>query len=83
MSPTIMVLTDSPHVPTTDSLTGNTCKITKKIPEWWEDWFATGLQVYGSTFVPEKGYDSYRYDIQSGKSHLPLTLTVITWLPDV
>ena len=29
MSPTIMVLTDSPHVPTTDSLTGNTCKITK------------------------------------------------------
>lgn len=30
MSPTIMVLTDSPHVPTTDSLTGNFCKITKK-----------------------------------------------------
>lgn len=29
MSPTIMVLTDSPHVPTTDSLTGNYCKITK------------------------------------------------------
>ena len=30
-------------------------------------WFATGLQVYGSTFAPDKGYDSYRYDIQSGK----------------
>ena len=34
---------------------------------WWEHRFATGLQVYGSTFVPEKGYDSYQYDIQSGK----------------
>lgn len=44
MSPTIMVLTDSPHVPTTDSLTGNFCKNTKKFPKWWEDWFATVAQ---------------------------------------
>ncbi len=29
MCPTIMVLTDSPHVPTTDTLNGNTCKITE------------------------------------------------------
>ena len=46
MSPTIMVLTDSPC---TDYRLAHRKLLQnyKKYPKWWEDWFATGLQVYG------------------------------------
>ena len=46
MCPTCMVLTDSHHVPTTDTLTGNSCESTKNI---WNGIFffeKNGQEVY-------------------------------------
>lgn len=43
MCPTCMVLTDSHHVPTTDTLTGNSSKITKNI--WNDNFFSEGCGI--------------------------------------
>lgn len=70
MSPTIMVLTDSPHVPTTDSLTGNTCKITKNSRNGGRTGLQPATQGTDPSVSDARHYPILQIQPQNGKTIL-------------